>query len=1349
MTINIWDTRGALNIPRDVSKFRVPERDAEPEFWRDTVAASLGYQYAPVVDYIRNSLKYGDEVEVGYNPLEDMDGYQQYQSHLIHAQSREHMEDLKLQIDNNLKRRQVLQDSSVIAQFGAGIFDPINLIALPFGGPAAGITRSALRTGTSVAALQTGLEAFRYPFDPVATPEESIVNIGSAFVTGATIGGLLSIPATRRAAVMRKTNDEIEDYIDATQGFTIEDIRMIGERETRELGTETDEVLNTRRTSLPKVINALEESVQALEIEKVTGKPSLKRLDEIDGEIQAKKITLATERNNLVSIRKEQGLRRAETIKGMDTADAHGMASNFFTDSWAFKAVSTPMKRILQATLPDSVKEYTVRLAGDSGVLLKMNQLGFASPKSVHQYAATRNGEWLSVYTNMLEKYGEHSKKGPAIVKFDVNLSNMDGSFTNFLRETNEKYIRGEAGSTPAQNESIELLRGFYKEWENRLTEVGILGNVKSMQAKIIRTEKALVKLEDEIAYLESLNSLNKKQTARLENLRTRRDATGSKLDELDGEMSIIREETPMPRGEEVMFPRYWDRDAIIERRQEFAEILFDHFTKNPTVFERVEYEGRHIRNISQLTDDELLARFGAEFGINRFETRPGFFSIFRDDIIPDRDLRTYNREVFGFFDLDGKTVNVNRTKVFKAYEKYKKLMEDPAEAYKRLDQGDASTTGWHHRKFIYDNWKSFKTFNDFQDFVIAHEMHHAKIFAKYKEDDVSFEMRVNDAALGFINRQHNALRSRRPAYVERTLPTDRDSVMARVDKTIDEILGMKDPASDEVAFYGSNRSKHFRHRKLDIPNELVTEFIQMDPMAVMKAYTQRVAPQYEFSKMYGGKSLEELLDDIDDDMFAAGKSLAETNKVRRDFTHLYDRVVGTVLEDPTALSQRTATVLRDAAQLSYLGSAGFSTLPDFAKIMMEHELGDVMKALYGILSDQRVRMNTKEGKLAGEILEIIAGDAHMRLIDEVSNNPFSQGFYQKNVSKLKWGFYLANLLAPMTNVMKKLDATVRSHTLIDMSMRVAGADTKKATKFDIEYLARYGIGQAEAKQFAELVQNGTIQKTENGLYLPNSEAWPAQYNKLRQEFRSSMNSGIMNTILMGTPADKPLIVDGVAYVPMRIAKMFGAKQKHESKKFRGYFRIENGLLGLPFQFYSYTLAAVNKITASYATGQARNRAVALVTSMGLAYAGLELKNAGRPWVMDNMSFSDKLARSFDMSGLAALYSDIFYTSMHVSAALGGPDVGMGLISPKRPVEEGYGSAAMEVLGAGPSIGQEVAEGVKEFTQGNYGEGSKKIIRTLPTARLWLWRDFMNEATNALADTLPNEAEGVYTRSRF
>jgi hypothetical protein len=73
--------------------------------------------------------------------------------------------------------------------------------------------------------------------------------------------------------------------------------------------------------------------------------------------------------------------------------------------------------------------------------------------------------------------------------------------------------------------------------------------------------------------------------------------------------------------------------------------------------------------------------------------------------------------------------------------------------------------------------------------------------------------------------------------------------------------------------------------------------------------------------------------------------------------------------------------------------------------------------------------------------------------------------------------------------------------------------------------------------------------------------------------FRSALGGGVMNTILMGTPADKPIIEAGIAYIPMRVAKQFGMK---EDSQFKGYARIESALLGLPFQFFSYAFAALN-----------------------------------------------------------------------------------------------------------------------------------------------------------------------------
>ena len=55
---------------------------------------------------------------------------------------------------------------------------------------------------------------------------------------------------------------------------------------------------------------------------------------------------------------------------------------------------------------------------------------------------------------------------------------------------------------------------------------------------------------------------------------------------------------------------------------------------------------------------------------------------------------------------------------------------------------------------------------------------------------------------------------------------------------------------------------------------------------------------------------------------------------------------------------------------------------------------------------DSRVRLSAKEGRLAGEILEILQGDVHMRFVEDLTNNPLAEG-YQLQMSKIRNVFYL------------------------------------------------------------------------------------------------------------------------------------------------------------------------------------------------------------------------------------------------------------------------------------------------------------------------------------------------------
>ena len=83
----------------------------------------------------------------------------------------------------------------------------------------------------------------------------------------------------------------------------------------------------------------------------------------------------------------------------------------------------------------------------------------------------------------------------------------------------------------------------------------------------------------------------------------------------------------------------------------------------------------------------------------------------------------------------------------------------------------------------------------------------------------------------------------------------------------------------------------------------------------------------------------------------------------------------------------------------------------------------------------------------------------------------------------IKHPYYALNLLGPFTKILKDFDAMMRSHTLIDYSVRWSQG---KATKMEQEYLLRYNIDLEDAKKIA----NAPWQKSKSGMYMANTEAW-------------------------------------------------------------------------------------------------------------------------------------------------------------------------------------------------------------------------------------------------------------------
>jgi len=178
------------------------------------------------------------------------------------------------------------------------------------------------------------------------------------------------------------------------------------------------------------------------------------------------------------------------------------------------------------------------------------------------------------------------------------------------------------------------------------------------------------------------------------------------------------------------------------------------------------------------------------------------------------------------------------------------------------------------------------------------------------------------------------------------------------------------------------------------------------------------------------------------------------------------------------------------------------------------------------------------------------------------------------------------------------------------------------------------------------------------------------------------------------------------------------------------YSRIENAFIALPLQFYAYSFANVNKTVGLMMQNGVRSRHTGIAAMMGLGYMVTSIRTPDTIW--QDMSIQDKIARSFDMSGIAALYSDLFYTGLQTSLALGGPNITGGVLQPRFPQKPNTLDAVTNITGASSAWVADMGRSAALFANGEYGEGASKFVKNLPFSNLWFIRGEVNEFSRYL-----------------
>lgn len=546
---------------------------------------------------------------------------------------------------------------------------------------------------------------------------------------------------------------------------------------------------------------------------------------------------------------------------------------------------------------------------------------------------------------------------------------------------------------------------------------------------------------------------------------------------------------------------------------------------------------------------------------------------------------------------------------------------------------------------------------------------------------------------------------------VERTGPVNEVEVAESI---VNKMLSQD---ADQVNFSGLPGGKHFMYRALDIPEWKVEKFIVKDPEVIF-TYARRMGSRLEHVRSFGKQSIDDILDEVEFDAINKGKSPDEVASIRADLLGEYERVTGTLIKDPDALSQQTVKAMKDVAGMTFLGKAGIASVTDLGSVVMEHGIGQTFKAAIGKRLSKGFAMSAEEVQKYTVGTGIMLNGAQRRMVGDSINqlepnaiervfNPITQAFYNIPL--------LGNNLGVVTRYGKLTDAPLRMDKFLDMSRRYDELDAN-----DIEYLARHGIDKPTAQYFAkqEIFD-------EDGFLFANTDTWDVTTKEGREMLRrwkTAMNTGVGNTIIMATNFDKPLIMDGVLYAKHRpwMDRVPGwSIDKRASSKGTKLVRVESGVMTMPFQFMNFTLGATSRITGAMLDPTRKYRMQSAFALLSLGYLSLQLKK--EDWWFEQRSNSEIFMRSLDASALVGIYGDLGYMALHMAIGSGIYDDKDGIIQGKyRPTPF---TAFTEPLGAAPGLLADYFVGIKDLLDGGSTEEAERLKYIMPFWPMFGLRD--------------------------
>ncbi len=1253
----------------DPTSYARPFRPRTPTV-SQAVGNEISYYFGGIAEQLRQNVTYGTKIEEGYDFTKHIpSGFEGYASSFATTVNPQHAADVARFITKRQELRQDQVDTPLEKALVGALFNPINLIPIPLGISMSG-TRASLGLTASRGALTLGSIEFSANLGiEQSDPVQTWTETFMNTATAAAFGGALT--GLFSVPAVSRTNALAKVREQAAPIFkAAKSMEEMGGVEPFAIDR-----FSTRDTRALGQAENVEQSLIAINSRISDFERELIATPDGSGEariIQDEIDQLKAQRQGFAD---EVFFRKIEEA-GVDVGDIYRPSAG--ADNVFINFVTNPFRRAITADFGkanNDVKKMFVTLVADGGTQLRLHEAGVTAPLSVHQLSTKDMGEFAVTYDGMVRLWAEDTG---APEPGTSALSNPDVNMTSLTRMARRDGTTITSWMTEVNRKRI--MGGEMTSAEARAARM--------MDDYFARWEQRLIEtgqLRTKATLSRKVNDLDLEVAALRERIAT---ASDDKLDELNATLaerqSILDEtrfelENPMlAEKEEAFFARYWNLSEVRKSRQELKDILTNWYEKNPYII-RFSDETMKWERIDLPADRDAIAKRADETIETILGNRPDpegqsvFTGAGRPSALRSRQLDIPNSLIFKF--IEQNPINVMSAYASRTSASYHFAKQFGGNRSKVVSdmRNKLTLAGVAPDKIE----KTLRDFNHLYDRVVGQVVRNPDAWnqrvAAILRDAASMTY-LGGAGIAAIGDFGRIVMEHEGQTIVRVAQAMFDPVIRRASRSQVRAAGGAIDMLLGSAYLRMQSDQNYNVLSNGTMDRARNTFHILNLLGIVTTIGK------EFSGALAGQNLIEL-----------STKLANGTASEFDITYLARHGIDLDLarrisESPYQVNPSTGFILPNADEW-----AGNYKVPT--------------------VDGNRVRIIevNEDGSSVGKTND--AGEYVAAFYRPDEEGPGGTIYFDREhieTVKFKEKAWTKPRMEGVKPLAEDAFKTPREWANFAMLHEIMH------TRFSAEDL---GL-QPRSPEYENKINQLAMAEHKKSQKIAEDTA---------DRFRTAINTSINNTVLMATAADKPIVMDGIIYVKAELGALIGLKPDPRNP---AYSRIENAFIALPLQFFAYSFANVNKTVGLMMQGAVRNRTMGIAAMMGLGYMVTAIRTPDYVW--DKMPIQDKLARSFDMSGIAALYSDLFYTGLQTSLAFGGPNITGGFISPRFPQKPNMVDAVTGLTGAGTSWAADMGRSAASFANGDYGEGAATFVKNLPFSNLWFIRGEVNEFSRYL-----------------